>query len=84
MTVFASFVGIFAILPYCYYASVVTLKIQHTAVATFESHWYDLPIHLQKNIKMIIAFGQVQRKVNGYDLLNCDLEGFMKVKLDDI
>lgn len=84
MTIFASFVGIFSIWPYCSYASSVTVKIQHTAVATFQTHWYNFPLKLQKNIKIIIAFGQIIRKVDGYNLLNCDLEGFVKVKSEKI
>lgn len=80
MTIFAAMVAVLSILPYCYYASRIVLKIQHTANAAFESNWYALPVDLQKNMKHIIAFAQVTRTVNGYGLFNCDLEGFMKVR----
>lgn len=84
MTIFASFVAVLSILPYSYYASRVVLQIQHTADAAFETRWYEFPVDLQKNMKHIIAFAQVKRTVHGYGLFNCDLEGFMKVRKQNI
>lgn len=82
MTIFETTVGVLAVLPYSYFGSNITYKIQHTAVATFESRWYELPLKMQKNIKRVIEFGQIKRRVSGYSLFNCDLEGFIKVKTD--
>ncbi|XP_031629168.1 uncharacterized protein LOC116344663 isoform X2 [Contarinia nasturtii] len=79
MAIFASLVAVLSLLPYCYYASSITLKIQNMAYVVFESRWYELPVELQKNMKPIIACAQVKRTVNGYGLFNCDLEGFMKI-----
>lgn len=80
MTIFASIIAILSILPYCYYASRIQLKIQLTADAAFESTWYDLPVVLQHNILHIITFAQLRRTVSGYGLFNCDLEGFTTVR----
>lgn len=79
MTIFAALVAVLAILPYCYYASIIVWNIEHTANAAFESCWYELPVKLQKNLCNIIAFAQIPREVSGYGLFKCDLEGFMKV-----
>lgn len=81
MTIFAAAVAILAVLPYCYYGSQITARIQHTANDIFESQWYEFPVQLQKNLRMMIAFAQIRRTVNGYGLLNLDLEGFAKVIL---
>lgn len=80
MTIFASFVAVLSILPYCYYSSRIVLKIQRTADVAFESNWYELPLDMQKNIKPMIAFAQMKRTVNGFGLFNADLEGFMNVR----
>lgn len=79
MTIFAAAVAILAVLPYCYYGSRITARIQHTANDIFQSRWHEFPVELQKNLKMMIAFSQIRRTVNGYELLNLDLEGFAKV-----
>lgn len=79
MSIFASVVGIGSILPYCYYASKITAKMDQLATTAFQSRWYDLPLSLQRNIHFIILFAQIKRTVNGYKLFRCDLEGFVKV-----
>lgn len=79
----AVFVAQLSILPYCYYASRIVLKIQHTADAAFETRWYELPVELQMNVKHIIAFAQLKRSVSGW-LFKCDLGGFMKVREPNI
>lgn len=84
MAIFAALVAIFSLLPFCYYASRITVKIQQTANSVFQSDWYGMPIGIQKNIKPIIAFAQIRRSVNGYGLLNSDLEGFLKVRNERI
>lgn len=79
MTIFASVVAVLAFLPYCYYASRITAKMYCMTDDIFESRWYEFPVELQKNLKIMIAFAQIRRTVNGYGLLNLDLEGFVKV-----
>lgn len=79
MTIFNVLVAVLEILPYCYYASRIVLKIQRTADAVFETCWYELPVELQRNMKHVIAFAQLKRTVTGYGLLNCDLGGFLQV-----
>lgn len=79
MAIFASLVAIFSLLPYCYFASRITFKIQNMSYVVFHCQWYELPVELQKNVQPIIACAQMKRTVHGYGLFNCDLEGFMKV-----
>lgn len=81
MSIFASIVAILSILPYCYYASRITDKIQNMAYIAFDSCWYELRQPLQRNIQLIIEFAQIKRTVDGYNLFSCDLEGFVKVRL---
>lgn len=79
MSIFASFVGVVSILPYCYYASRITVRMQQLSNVIFDSCWYKLPVRLQRNIQFMIKFAQVTRKVDGYILFSCDLECFVKV-----
>lgn len=83
MTIFASAVAVLASLPYCYYGSRMEVRIRHMTDDIFESRWYELPVQLQKNLKLMITFAQIKRTVDGYGLLNLDLEGFVKVKMNE-
>lgn len=67
------------IFPYCFYATLLELRLFHIADEIFESQWYKYPAHLQKYITLIIAFAQIRRSFDGFGIFRCSLETFMKV-----
>lgn len=80
MVLFASATSILCVFPYCYYASKIVPRLQYFADIAFESLWYqNIPVYLQKHLVLIIAYAHIRRKIQGYGMFDCDLEGFMKV-----
>lgn len=75
--------SIMCILPYCLFASELTLQLQKISHDAFHSKWYVYPVHLQKYIRWTIIYGQIPRNFDGYNIFKCSLEVFTKVFIDD-
>lgn len=71
--------SIMCILPYCWFASVLSLQLHKVSHDAYHSIWYAHPPHIQKYFKWIISYGQIQRNFEGYHIFRCSLEVFMKV-----
>lgn len=71
--------SIMCILPYCWFASILSLKLLNISDDAFNSLWYTHPTHLQKYVRWIIIYGQIPRNFDGYHIFKCSLEVFMKV-----
>lgn len=67
------------IFPYCWYASKLSLQLLKIGDDAYNSLWYSHSTDLQKYIRWIIIYGQVQRNFDGYGIFICALEVFMKV-----
>lgn len=71
--------SIMCILPYCLFASELTLQLGKTGDDAYHSEWYAHPVHLQKYIKWVIIYAQIPRNFDGYNIFKCTLEVFTKV-----
>lgn len=71
--------SIMCILPYCWFASVLSLQLHKISHDAYHSIWYSHPLRIQKYFKWIISYGQIPRNFDGYHIFRCSLEVFMKV-----
>lgn len=68
------------ILPYCWFASVLSVQLAKIGDDAYHSLWYIHPITLQQYFRWIIIYGEIPRKFDGYNIFICTLEVFMKVR----
>lgn len=68
------------ILPYCYYGTLVSLRLQSIGdYAYANALWYKYPLKIQKYVQLTIAYSQRRKNFHGFNIFNCSLEVFMKV-----
>lgn len=72
------------ILPYCWFATVLSLQLRKIGHDAYESIWYKHSPHLQIYIRWIIIYGQIPRDFDGYNIFRCSLDVFMKVSVTAI
>lgn len=75
----AMLVGGLNLFCYCYYGKYVTDNYASFAARVYHSNWMDLPIDLQKSIRMMIANAQIPLNYRGYGAINLNLDTFAKV-----
>lgn len=80
MCIVCIIVSLLVTFPYCYTASIAFERIQSLNASVFNTIWYKLPVKYQHYIKMILMPSQNARELSGYNLINCSLEFFLKVK----
>lgn len=71
--------SIMCIFPYCWYATILSFKLQNIADDAYGALWYKHPYKMQKFTQRIIAYAQIRRSYDGYHIFRCSLEVFMKV-----
>lgn len=71
--------SIMCILPYCWFATVLSLQLRKIGHDAYESIWYNHPPYLQIYFRWIIIYGQIPRDFDGYNIFRCSLDVFMKV-----
>lgn len=71
--------SICAISPFCYYSTVITLRLQQMADDIYHSLWYKLPAKFMKHCIISIVAAQQPRYFTGLGLVVCSLETFKKV-----
>lgn len=64
---------------HCYYASSITQQIGNTGFTAYGSNWFDLPIHLQKYIVLMVVRAQQTLYFTGFDIIYCTMETLGKV-----
>lgn len=73
--------SIIAILPYCYYSTIITNRLQQIADDIYyNSLWYKLPSKFKKYHILSIAAAQRPRFFTGYGIINCSVEICKKVQ----
>lgn len=77
MVVIMSILGIF---PFCFFGSALTTDLQSIGLNAYKLPWYCFHVSHQKNIKFLIKYGQTTRSIEGFGIMKCDLESFLKVK----
>lgn len=77
--VMALLISIAALLPYCYYSSVIAFRLQRAADDMYNSLWYKLPNNFKKYYILSIAAAQPARYFTGSHVINCSLETFKMV-----
>lgn len=73
-------VGIASIFIYCYFASKVSHSLQCLSDKVYQCLWYQMPVHIQNDL--ILVIGNLQRPYyfTGYKFIICSLETFLRVR----
>lgn len=76
---FATIAFVSQILPFCYLSSRTTSCLVSIGHHAYTSSWYSMPVNQQKCIRMIISYGQIERRYSGYHLIDSSMISFLKV-----
>lgn len=69
---------------YCFYGNRSTNDYGQMALDLYESNWYTHPVGLQKFFKMIIANAQRPLYYDGFQIVQLNLETYLKVEENSI
>lgn len=65
---------------FSYFATFVTNRISFIGDTAYNTNWFDYPTKLQEHFILIIARSQGNAHFTGFNLIQCTLENFAKVK----
>lgn len=65
---------------HCYYASWITEEIDDTGATAYATHWFDLPIKMQRYVILMMIRTNESLNFTGLDIINCDMETLGKVE----
>lgn len=71
--------SVMGIFPFCFYGTTLTADLQMIGLSGYELPWYLLPRWQQRNVIFVIKYGQIQRSVEGFGIMKCNLETFLRV-----
>lgn len=69
---------------YCYFANLVTDRIELIGEAMYESDWYGYPREFRRAIIMVIMRSQEPINFVGLDIIFCSLEAFGNVSTNTV
>lgn len=67
------------VFPYCWFATILSMKLENVADDAYNALWYAHPYKTQMFTQQIIAYAQIRRSYHGYNIFGCSLEIFVKV-----
>ncbi|XP_031626815.1 odorant receptor 33c-like [Contarinia nasturtii] len=71
--------SIMCILPYCWFASVLSIRLYKISHDAYNSRWYTNSLAYHPYTRWIIIYGQISRNFDGYHIFKCGLDVFMKI-----
>lgn len=77
LTIFCSLAWPFLL---CLFATFATERIKSIDLTVYNGDWLNYPPHLHKHIVLIIAQSRTNIGFNGFQIFDCDLETFAKVR----
>lgn len=66
---------------YCYYGSRITTKPTQLIQSIYGTPWYLLPVKRQREIYMMIIYGQIEIAYDGFGIVFCSLKTFGLVNI---
>lgn len=64
---------------FCHFGHEITQYFENIADTIYQLAWYVLPLDMQKDILLIVAFAQRRIFIRGHAGSHCNRETFMKV-----
>lgn len=74
---------VFVLLTYCFLGTLATDSYQNYADLLYETHWYKLPLNLQKLYILMIANAQKPIYYHGFGIIQLKLNIFIKVMIQN-
>lgn len=74
------YLTLFWMFLYCYIATRIAITFVWIGQAVHESYWYNYPVAVQQCLRLIIRRSQRPLKLNGLNIIQCNLEAFVSVR----